>query len=88
VTGLASLIVPRQGRDEGRKKMTATMKKLTAAIEGEYLVIKVPLNPTPVRSATGKTLVVASSHGNKETEIEIQGKPVIVGVNAYIHHGG
>ena len=67
--------------------MTATAKKLTAAIEGEFLVIRVPMNPKPTPSSTGKTLVVASSHGNKETEVEIQGKPVYVGVNAYIHHG-
>ena len=67
--------------------MTATPKKLAASIEGEYLVIRVPLNQTPVRSATGKAMVVASSHGNKETEVEIQGKPVYVGVNAYIYPG-
>jgi hypothetical protein len=65
--------------------MTATLKQLTATIEDGFLVIKVPMNPTPVRSATGKTLVVASSHGNKQTELEIEGKRVIVGVNAYIH---
>ena len=67
--------------------MNTTAKKLTASIEGDFLVIRVPLNPTPTRSATGKTLVVASSHGNKQTELEINGKAVIVGVNAYIHHG-
>jgi hypothetical protein len=67
--------------------MTATPKKLTASIEGEYLVIKVPLNPTPTRSATGKTLVVASTHGNKETEVQIQGQPVFLGLNAYIYPG-
>jgi hypothetical protein len=65
--------------------MTATPKKLTAIIEDGYLVIRVPINPTPTRSATGKTLVVASSHGNKQTELEIDGKPVFVGVNAYVH---
>jgi hypothetical protein len=65
--------------------MTATTKRLTASIEGEYLVIRVPLNPSPARSASGKTLVVASSHGNKETEVQVQGKPVFVGVNAYIY---
>jgi len=64
--------------------MQETAKKLTASIEGDCLVIRVPLNPTPTRSATGKTLVVASSHGNKETEVEVQGQRVIVGVNAYI----
>jgi hypothetical protein len=67
--------------------MTTTPKKLTASIEGDYLVIKVPLNPTPVRSATGKTLVVASTHGNKQTEVEIQGQPVFLGLNAYIYPG-
>ena len=61
--------------------------KLTATIEDGCLVIKVPLNPTPTPSATGKTLVVVSSHGNKQTELEVEGKPVFVGVNAYIHHG-
>ncbi len=67
--------------------MTANAKKLTASIEGEYLVIRVPMNAKPTPSSTGKTLVVASSHGNKQTEVEVQGKPVIVGVNAYIQHG-
>jgi hypothetical protein len=67
--------------------MSENAKKLTAAIEGEYLVIRVPMNAKPVPSSTGKTLVVASSHGNKQTEVEVQGKPVIVGVNAYIQHG-
>ena len=38
----------------------------------------------PRPSASGKTLTVASSQGNKPTEALIDGKPVIVGVNAYI----
>jgi len=66
--------------------MTTQTKKLTAAIEGEFLVIRVPMNARPIPSSTGKSLVVASSHGNKQTEVEVQGKPVIVGVNAYIPH--
>jgi hypothetical protein len=64
--------------------MTAPAKKLTASIEDECLVIRVPLNSKPTPSSTGKTLVVASSHGNKRTEVEIDGKLVIVGVNAYV----
>jgi hypothetical protein len=66
--------------------MTQQAEKLTASIEGEFLVIRVPMNAKPVPSNTGKSLVVASSHGNKQTEVEVQGKPVIVGVNAYIQH--
>ncbi len=40
--------------------------------------------PTP--SASGKTLVVATTHGNVATDVQIDGKPVTVGVNAYIRN--
>jgi len=60
---------------------------MIAKIVGNKLVIEVPLNPVPVPSATGKTLVVASSHGNKVTEARIDGKHVVVGLNAYIPKG-
>lgn len=56
---------------------------MKVTIEGNELVIRMPLeNPTP--SASGKTLVVASSHGNVKTSAVIDGKPVTVGLNAYI----
>jgi len=58
--------------------------RVQAVIEGNELVIRLPINPTPVLSATGKTLVVASSHGNQETAALVNGQPVVVGVNAYI----
>lgn len=52
--------------------------------KGNKLLIEMDLqDPTP--SASGKTLVVASSRGNKVTELLIDGKPVTIGVNAYIH---
>ena len=40
--------------------------------------------PTP--SASGKTLVVATTHGNQPTDVTVDGKPLIVGVNAYIRN--
>ncbi len=48
------------------------------------LVIRVKLNAEPQPSATGKTLVVASSHGNQPTSVQVNDKPVIIGLNAYI----
>jgi hypothetical protein len=57
---------------------------MTAKIEGQELVIRIPMNPQPELSATGKTLVVASSHGNKPTDVIVNGLPVVIGVNAYI----
>lgn len=56
---------------------------MTATIEKNELVIRMPLG-TPRPSASGKTLVVASSQGNKPTAAVIDGKPVVIGVNAYI----
>lgn len=61
--------------------------RLTASIEDGFLIVKIPLNPAPVRSSSGKTLVVASTHGNKQTEVEVDGKPLILGVNAYVYAG-
>lgn len=64
-------------------KITAVENHMKVTIEGTELVIRMPLeSPTP--SASGKTLVVASSHGNVKTTAMSGGKPITVGVNAYI----
>jgi hypothetical protein len=56
---------------------------MNAKIENGSLVITIPVQkPTP--SASGKTMVVASSHGNQATTALVDGKPVIIGLNAYI----
>jgi hypothetical protein len=55
-----------------------------ATIENGELVIRLPLNKTPVPSTSGKTLVVASSHGNQKTDAVINGQPVVIGINAHI----
>ena len=62
------------------------MTALTAEIVENVLVIRVPMR-TPQPSASGKTLVVASSRGNVATTAVVQGQAVIVGVNAYIRKG-
>ena len=52
-------------------------------IENDKLIISIELQkPTP--SASGKTLVVATTHGKVTTDCVIDGKPVVVGLNAYI----
>ena len=51
-------------------------------IEKNHIVITLPISPRP--SASGKTTVIASSAGNKPTAAIYNGKPVIVGCNAYI----
>jgi len=56
---------------------------IKAKIEGDKLIITADLE-TPTPSASGKTLVVASTRGNHKTDVMIDGKAVTIGLNAYI----
>jgi hypothetical protein len=60
------------------------MNEFKVTIENGCLIIRLPMNPTPVPSASGKTLVVASTHGNVATTAVVNGQPVVLGINAYI----
>lgn len=55
---------------------------MTAKIEGTDLVVRIPLEQ-PKPSASGKTYVVASSRGNQPTTAVVNGRPLVVSVNAY-----
>ena len=56
---------------------------MEAKIEGKMLVIRIEL-VEPHASKSGKSLTVASSLGCKPTGAMINGKPIIIGVNAFI----
>jgi hypothetical protein len=56
---------------------------MKAEIKDGNLVITMPLQ-TPTPSASGKTLVVASTRGNAKTTCLVDGKPLTIGLNAYI----
>lgn len=59
---------------------------MTAEIKNGKLTIVLPVNETPQPSASGKTLVVASTHGNKTfEECKVNDMPLVIGVNAYIY---
>ena len=59
------------------------MAAMKVTTKGKRLIIELDLQePTP--SASGKTLVVATTRGNQSSELVIGGKNVTVGVNAYI----
>jgi hypothetical protein len=57
---------------------------MKVTLENNELVIRIPMNQTPTPSSSGKTLVVASTHGNQVTGVMVNGKPVTIGLNAYI----
>jgi len=48
------------------------------------LIIEIDVNKPPVESKTGKSLVVASTNGNRPTGVLVAGKVLIVGLNAYV----
>jgi hypothetical protein len=58
---------------------------MKARIEGEMLVVRVPLVTPPTLSKSGKTRLVATSHGVQRTSIKVEGKPIHVVMNAFIH---
>lgn len=58
------------------------MSEITVTIEGSELVVRPLQEPTP--SASGKTLVIASTHGNVTTTATVDGRPVVLGLNAYL----
>ena len=65
--------------------MSQQIKAEIQKIKGkDFLVITAPINEPLENSASGKTKLVATTRGNMTTDVEIEGKPVIVGLNAYI----
>lgn len=52
-------------------------------IRDNKLCIEIDLEE-PKPSSSGKTLVVASTRGNVVTTAEVNGKPITIGLNAYI----
>ena len=56
---------------------------MIATIKDNKLTIEIELQ-TPTPSGSGKSLVVASTHGIVTTSALVQGKPVKLGVNAFI----
>jgi hypothetical protein len=55
---------------------------MKASIKGNILTIEIEMQ-TPSLSASGKTLVVASTKGNVVTDVIVNGKPITIGLNAY-----
>ncbi len=58
---------------------------MKAEVKNGELVVTIPMQE-PTRSASGKTLVVASSRGNKPTAATVNGQPIVIGLNAYIQN--
>lgn len=63
---------------------------LKTELRNGNLILSIPVNDAkdlPL-STTGKTLIVASTHGNIPTPVMVNGQPLVVSINAYIKNGG
>lgn len=56
-------------------------KNIEAAVDGSILTLRIDLSARHGDSASGKTVIVATSGGNQAIE---GGKGVVLGLNAYI----
>jgi hypothetical protein len=61
----------------------STIQSVTYDPKTQVLTLSVKCQ-SPAPSASGKTLVVATTHGNQPTEVQISGKTLVLGMNAYI----
>lgn len=57
---------------------------MQVTIENNELVIRIPVENPPRPSKSGKSLIVATSGGNQTTSATVDGKRVVIGLNAYI----
>ncbi len=56
---------------------------MTVKVEGKNLVITMPFSEKGTQSGSGKSMVHASTSGNKDAGIKVNGKNLIIGINAY-----
>ena len=59
--------------------------KVTFSKDQKSLIVELPLISPPKPSGSGKTQLVATTGGNKESDLVINDQNVIVGLNAYIY---
>jgi hypothetical protein len=56
---------------------------MQTTIENGVLVIRIPMQE-PAPSKSGKTRIVATTHGSVQSTATVSGQPIIVSLNAYI----
>lgn len=62
--------------------MADTTVKLTGEGKKQRLEISIPVSKKDSKS--GKTVLIATTGGNMVTDVEVDGKKLVIGLNAYI----
>ncbi len=60
------------------------LKTATLDEKAGVLTVILEWNAKGKESTSGKTLVMASSHGNAATPIIVKGQPLMIGCNAFV----
>ena len=61
--------------------MSTIIAEIKKEGKGQVLILTIPVKKE--KSKSGKSMLIASSGGNQITELEVDGKKVVVGINAY-----
>ena len=56
---------------------------MKAEVKGNKLIIEVDFDEKGTISASGKSRVHATTRGNQPTTVEVGGKSLVIGLNAY-----
>jgi hypothetical protein len=72
----------RNSLDEGETKMVITVK---VDRQKKTLTIQMPLEKAHPSKSTGKTLVIASTHGCQTSDAIHSGRQIVVTANAFIY---
>lgn len=81
------MAAPIRGTRHGPPRSGVTTMKATIDKKAGTLTIVIDINKVMTPSTSGKTLAVASTHGNQVTDQTVDGKPLVIGLNAYIKAG-
>lgn len=52
-------------------------------VDGTKRQVMMTLPVQPAESESGKSIVIASTHGNRPTTVAFDGQPLVLGLNAY-----
>ena len=66
--------------------MPKVKNDISVTVSKGCMVISIPMEKKPKPSGSGKSLVVASTRGIYASDLEIDGKTVKIGVNAFIEN--
>ena len=67
-----------------KPKPNKTMNEIKAEIVGDNLVVSIPMAEAPSLSSTGRSHIIATTHGWLKTELEYANRKVSISLTACV----